>query len=168
MDYTDDIALNTFTAKQVDRMQTVMLNSPRRYHWPSPLLEQVPSTGSNKVSFTNCTAKLFALETATNNSYPRYKKTFFLLINTEDKSAGILTVTFNITGTAVSGDDYQLLTPSTVSFAAGDNTKPINIRIFDNAKVDGDRNNNIELYNNRHRGYGRCRCPIAYHYHWRR
>ncbi len=28
MDYTDDIVLNTFTAKQVDRMQTVMLNSP--------------------------------------------------------------------------------------------------------------------------------------------
>jgi hypothetical protein len=138
MDYTDDIALNTFTANQVDRMQTVMLNSPRRVLLATSPVGAVSATGSNEVSFTNCTGKLFVSENANNNSYPRYKD-LFLTLNTEDKASGSATVTFNITGTAVSGDDYQLLTPSTVSFATADNTKPINIRVFDNAKVDGDR-----------------------------
>jgi hypothetical protein len=138
MDYTDDIALNTFTVNQVDRMQTVMLNSPRRGTLATSTVGGVAATGSNKISFTNCTGTLFVLETASNNSYPRYKD-LFLTMNTEGQASGSAAVTFNITGTAVSGDDYQVLTPTTVSFAAGDNVKPLNIRIFDNAKVDGDR-----------------------------
>ena len=138
MDYTDDILLNTFTANQVDRMQTVMLNSPRRKSLAISSAGGVTVTGSNKISFTNCTGKLFVLETAANTSYPRYKDVL-LTINTEDKATGNATVSFNIGGTAINGDDYQLLSPTTASFFAGDNVKPFNVRIFDNAKVDGDR-----------------------------
>ncbi|MEP7142167.1 MAG: M43 family zinc metalloprotease [Ferruginibacter sp.] len=137
MDYSDDVVLNTFTANQVDRMQTVMLNSPRRLSLTTSNVGGVILTGSNRISFINCTGILAALETGTNTTYPRTRD-ISLTLNVEDKATGDATVSVTATGTAVSGRDYQLLTP-TVTFAAGDNFKPVNIRIFDNPLVDGDR-----------------------------
>ncbi len=137
MDYTDDIALNTFTANQVDRMQTVMLNSPRRNSLPASGAGLITVVGSNKISFTNCTGKLSVFETGIGASYPRFKDVS-LTLNVEDKATGNATVSVTATGTAITGLQYQLLTPS-VAFVAGDNFKPVTIRIFDNALVDGDR-----------------------------
>ena len=138
MDYTDDIQLNTFTKNQVDRMQTVMANSPRRGSLATSTVGRITVTSSNKISFNNCSGALSIFENGSNNAYPRYKD-LPLTINTEDQATGNATVTLNITGTAVSGKDYQLLTPTTLNYASGDNDKAVNIRIFDNVKVDGDR-----------------------------
>ena len=136
MDYSDDIVLNTFTANQVDRMQTVMLNSPRRVSLATSNVGAVAVTASNKIAFINCTGALMISETGTNTTYPRFKDVS-LTLNVEDKATGAATVSITSSGTAVASQ-YQLLTP-TVTFASGDNFKPVNIRIFDNARVDGDR-----------------------------
>ncbi|MEP7109051.1 MAG: M43 family zinc metalloprotease [Ferruginibacter sp.] len=137
MDYCDDILLNTFTANQVERMQTVMLNSPRRLSLTTSSVGAVTVTGSNRISFINCTGNQTVWEKGINSAYPRYKDVSFTL-NAEDKATGDATVTVSASGSAINGLQYQLLTPTLV-FAAGDNFKPVNIRIFDNARVDGDR-----------------------------
>ncbi len=138
MDYTDDIQLNTFTKNQADRMQTVMINSPRRGSLANSTVGGVAVSGSNQISFNDCSGKITLFETGSNNSYPRYKD-LRLTVVTEDKATGTATVTLAITGTAVSGKDYQLLTPATLNYVSGDNNKAVNIRIFDNVKVEGDR-----------------------------
>ena len=137
MDYTDDIVLNTFTSNQTDRMQTVMLNSPRRVSLATSQAGGVAVTGTNKISFTNCTGALKFSETGTTGTYPRYKDVN-LTLNAEDKATGAATVNINATGTAVNNFHYQLLTP-TVTFAMGDNLKNVKIRIFDNAEIDNNR-----------------------------
>ena len=137
MDYTDDIVLNTFTSNQADRMQTVMLNSPRRVSLPGSLAGAVAVTATNKISFTNCTGVLKISETGITGTYPRYKDVD-LTLNVEDKATGAATVTINATGTAVNNFHYKLLTP-TVTFATGDNFKDVKIRIFDNAEIDGNK-----------------------------
>ena len=137
MDYTDDILLNTFTNDQVNRMQTVMLNSPRRVTLATSSVGGVTVAASNKVSFENCTGVLSVLETGTTGTYPRYKDVN-LTLNVEDKATGPATVTVTTTGTAVNNFHYQLLTP-TLNFAAGDNYKDVKVRVFDNAEVDGNR-----------------------------
>jgi len=140
MDYTDDVDLNTFTANQVDRMQTVMTNSPRRISLATSTAATtgVSASGTNAISFNNCSGNFTVPETGTNTTYPRYKDLYFT-INPDNLATGSATVTLSITGTAVSGTDYQLLTPSTLTFTAGDGSKKVNIRILDNAQVDGDR-----------------------------
>lgn len=137
MDYSDDIVLNTFTAKQVERMQTVMLNSPRRLSLSTSTVGQVNVTASNRISFINCSEALRVSESGVNSNYPRFKD-ISLTLSVEDKATGSATVTVEATGTAIAGTQYTLLTP-TLNFATGDNFKPVNLRIYDNALVDGDR-----------------------------
>ncbi|MEO5892095.1 MAG: M43 family zinc metalloprotease [Ferruginibacter sp.] len=137
MDYSDDIVLNTFTAGQVDRMQTVMLNSPRRLSLSTSNVGGVSISGSNRIAFTNCTGELDVPEKGVFVTYPRFKDVS-LTLNAEDVATDAATVTVSTTGTAVNGVDYQLLTP-TLNFAAGDNFKSVDIRIFDNPRVEADR-----------------------------
>ncbi len=137
MDYTDDILLNTFTNDQTDRMQTVMVNSPRRVSLASSPVGAIVAAASNKIAFANCTGVLNYLETGTTGTYPRYKDVNITL-DVEDKATGPATVTITPTGTAANNFHYQLLTPTLV-FAAGDNYKNVRVRIFDNAEVDGNR-----------------------------
>ncbi len=138
MDYSDDIVLNTFTVNQVDRMQTVMLNSPRRASLATSTAGLGAVTGTNRISFNECSGAISLSEEATTGTYPRYRD-INLYLNVEDKATGAATVTLNTAGTAVSATHYQLLTPSVLTFAAGDNFKPVTIRILDNATVDGDK-----------------------------
>lgn len=134
MDYSDDIILNTFTANQVDRMQTVMLNSPRRGTLATSNVGQVIVTASNKIAFINCDPVLNLSEKGITGTYPRYKDVN-LTLNVEDKATGAATVNIVATGTAVNNTHYQLLTPS-LSFVAGDNYKNVKVRILDNAQVE--------------------------------
>ncbi len=141
MDYTDDELLNTFTSDQVNRMQTVLLFSPRRVNLPNSDVGFVNVTGSNKISFAGCTGEIITSETGTNGTYPRYKD-ISLTLNSEYAASGAAAVTINVSGNAVNNTQYQLLTP-TVTFAKGDAFKPVVIRLIDNAAVDGDRTLNV-------------------------
>ena len=137
MDYTDDIVLNTFTSNQVDRMQTVMVYSPRRLSLASSPAGSVVVTATNQLSFINCTGLLRVPETGVNTTYPRYRDVD-LTLNVEDMASGPAIVTVTTSGTAINNLHYQLMTP-TLTFAAGDNFKDVKIRVFDNAEIDGDK-----------------------------
>lgn len=137
MDYSDDEVLNTFTADQVDRMQTVMLFSPRRVNLPVSDVGFIAVTGSNKISFAGCNGEIITTETGTTGTYPRYKD-ISLTLNSEYQASGAATVTIKASGTAIVNAQYQVLTP-TLTFAKGDAYKPVIIRLYDNAAVDGDR-----------------------------
>lgn len=137
MDYSDDIVLNTFTNNQAARMQTVMVNSPRRVSLAASTVGGVAVTASNKINFEDCSGTMNISETGTTGTGTRYKD-LNLTLDVEDKATGTATVTIAATGSAINNFHYQLITPS-LSFVAGDNYKSIKVRIFDNAEVDGNR-----------------------------
>ncbi len=137
MDYCDDIILNTFTADQVDRMQTVLLNSPRRNTLATSNVGFTAPVGSNKIALAICSGILEVSETGNTGSTNRYKD-IPLTLNVENVATGNATVNFNVSGSAVNNIDYQLSATS-VSFSAGDAAKTIILRVLDNAKTDGDR-----------------------------
>lgn len=137
MDYTDDVILNTFTANQVTRMQTVLTNSPRRNTLATSTVGLVPVSATNRIAFYDCTGAITVSEIGLLGTTPRYRDYSFTL-NVEDKATGNATVTIATGGTAVNGFNYQVLTP-TLNFVAGDNFKPVNLRVFDNALVEGAR-----------------------------
>jgi zinc-dependent metalloproteinase lipoprotein len=141
MDYTDDAVLNTFTADQKTRMQTVLANSPFRTTLATSTVGLVPALAGNHIAFAICSGATTISETGTTGIYPRYKDVS-LILNVENKATGAATVTINPTGTAINSFHYQLLTPSVV-FANGDDSKVITVRIFDNAQVDGSRTLNL-------------------------
>lgn len=141
MDYSDDQVLNTFTANQVDRIQTVMLNSPRRLSLvTSPVAKVLPS--DNSVSFDNCMGVMSVFEKGTTGTTSRYTDVK-IPISVAIEATGAATLAFTtapITGVtpAVAGIDYQILNPS-ITLASGDNGSVLNVRILDNARVDGQR-----------------------------
>ncbi|RYZ30778.1 MAG: T9SS type A sorting domain-containing protein, partial [Chitinophagaceae bacterium] len=137
MDYTDDIILNTFTAGQVARMQTVLANSPRRSTLAISNVGLVPVTGTNRMSFYDCSGSMTVSETGSAGTSPRYKD-YSLTLNVEDKATANATVTINSGGTAVNGFNYQVMTP-TLSFDTGDAYKNIVVRVYDNALVEGNK-----------------------------
>jgi zinc-dependent metalloproteinase lipoprotein len=138
MDYSDDQVSNTFTADQVARMQTVMLNSPRRGTLATSNVGFVPVTASNKIAFNICSGAISVSETGITGSTQRYRD-INLMLNVEGQATGAATVTLNLGGTAVNNVDYQVVTPSPVAFTTGDAYKPVTVRVIDNAAIDGDR-----------------------------
>ena len=144
MDYTDDQLLNTFTLNQTDRIQTVMLNSPRRVSLATSTVGKVLPT-SNTIAFDNCVGILSVSEKGTTGTTNRYTD-INIPLSVEGAASANATLTFNvsaITGTgaptlAVAGVDYQILS-STLDFVSTDATKNYVLRILDNAKIDGRR-----------------------------
>jgi zinc-dependent metalloproteinase lipoprotein len=144
MDYTDDQLLNTFTLNQTDRIQTVMLNSPRRVSLATSTVGKTLPT-SNIVGFDNCVGIFSVSEKGTTGTTNRYTD-INIPISVEGAATGNATLTFSvsaITGTgaptlAVAGVDYQILN-STLDFVSTDATKNYVLRILDNAKIDGQR-----------------------------
>ena len=130
MDYADDKILSTFTAGQVARMQTVMVNSPRRKELAlsNVGLVDVPS---NITSFTSCNTSVEVYETATSIGFPGYRD-IPVVLNVQDAATGVATISVTASGTAIQGSDYHLLTP-TLNFVSGDRNKIITIRVVDDA-----------------------------------
>jgi zinc-dependent metalloproteinase lipoprotein len=139
MDYTDDEQLNTFTNGQVARMQTVMLNSPRRASLAtSNVLKECIS--SNTISFYPCNGAVVK-ETANAGSCPRYR-ILPVLLNIEDRSNAAATVNITATGTATNGVDYIIDNP-VINFAAGEGNKYVNLRIIDDGVPEGNETVNL-------------------------
>lgn len=143
MDYSDDQVMTTFTMGQVDRMQTVMANSPRRVSLATSNVPKIfPTTASNAIAFTNCTGVFVVREegnTGTTNRYRDYSIPLAIMAGaTGNATVTITTAAAGTTPLAVSGVDYQILTP-TVNIAAGEYAENVTIRVLDNAKIDGVR-----------------------------
>lgn len=138
MDYSDDVVLNTFTENQKDRVEVVMLNSPRRKELLTSTVPTVPVTG-NRIKFNSCVASpsVSVTETPTVTTYPRYKEVSLPII-VEEGATGTATVNVSAGGTAVNNYHYQIMTPA-LNFVAGEASKSITVRIFDNAQTESDR-----------------------------
>lgn len=134
MDYVDDDVMNTFTQNQTDRIQTVMANSTYRNTLSGSPAGGVLPAASNKLYFTNCGKAVSFSELANAGTYPKYRD-IPVRIEVENQATGNATVNLAVTGTNLTG--YQL--PASVNFVAGETHKNINLRVFDNAEVDGNR-----------------------------
>jgi zinc-dependent metalloproteinase lipoprotein len=148
MDYCDDQVLNTFTLNQVDRMQVVMIKSPRRKELAISTVGKVLPTNVQEASFANCTGVMTVSEKGTTGTTNRYTDVK-IPISINGAATDVATLTFGITtvssaALAVDGVDYQILTP-TINYVAGEGDKNLIIRVFDNAKIDGHRGIGISL-----------------------
>ncbi|MFT3979563.1 MAG: zinc-dependent metalloprotease [Ferruginibacter sp.] len=138
MDYCYDIVSNTFTINQADRMEAVMANSPRRVNLATSTVGLVAVTASNQLAFADCDGALQVSEASGMTACPRYRDVR-LYLNVEDKATAAATVNLTLGGTAVLNKDYQLLTPTALSFATGDNYKAITVRIIDDGVATGNK-----------------------------
>ena len=137
MDYTDDDVMNTFTASQTERIQTVMLNSLRRKTLATSNVPTALPAGSNKLSFAICSGIMETTETANAGTNQRYKD-IGITINVEKVATANATVTVQTAGTAIRGIDYDLI-DDTMNFVANDGAKAFTLRVYDNNAIDGDR-----------------------------
>lgn len=137
MDYSDDNILNTFTLNQAERMQVVMLNSPRRKALATSAAGCGTLPSLNNIAFVNCEGTLSVSEKSTDlSSCPNYTDVK-LFLNIESAASASATLTISTSGTATNGVDYQIMNP-TISISAGDNYKEITVRIFDDAVMEPD------------------------------
>lgn len=95
--------------------------------WATWWAEVVPDA-NNRLAWA-ATATQTVSETGTQGSCPRYKDVS-LTLSTQCAATGSATVTINLSGTATTNADYQLLTPSVV-FANGETSKTVTVRVFD-------------------------------------
>jgi hypothetical protein len=134
MDYTNDVILNTFTADQKARMQTVLANSPRRNTLAASNAGTVFPVISNRVAFGICSG-ISVAESGISGTTQRYRDIKFNLF-AEDKATGNATVNIQVSGNGINGFDYEVLTP-TLNFVEGDPFKTITLRILDDAQPEG-------------------------------
>ncbi|CAM4358123.1 T9SS type A sorting domain-containing protein [Flavobacterium terrigena] len=125
MDYTPDACMDTFTAGQKARMQTIMGAAPRRSTLNASLGGTAPALSGIyfKPSLTNC-----GITEGTNCSYTDYN---FNVGTTKAPTASTI-VTFNVNGasTATNLKDFQIMTP-TVTFPTGSTADQIlTVRVF--------------------------------------
>lgn len=131
MDYTDDACVNTFTADQKARMQTVMLNSPRRMELPAA--GSCTGAPANSIRFNYVCSNI---NEAGTGSCPRYRDISVNVV-VFSSASGNATVTFNRSGTATDNKDYTVI-PSSLSFVNGDNLpKTVTIRVWDDVESEG-------------------------------
>jgi len=137
MDYSDDVAMNTFTADQKARIQAIMGVSPRR-------VELVTSTAANSaapvVFFDGCSTAY----NITEGSGCGFQD-ITIQIGKSKASTGVETVTVNKSGTATDNIDYTIQTPS-LNFAAGSTVKQdFTIRIFEDDFVEANETIVLDL-----------------------
>ena len=131
MDYTPDACMDTFTAGQKARIQTIMAGAARRSTLNASQGGTAPALSGVyfKPSTTNC-----SITEATNCSFTDYN--FPIGITKAPTASTVLTFTVNAASTASNNTDFQIITPS-VTFAPGDATdKTLTVRIFNDGFVE--------------------------------
>lgn len=129
MDYTNDACMDTFTADQKARMQTVMSVGTRR----SSL--NTSTTGTPAAPYVLFDYNTDYVVENTNCNYTDISVTLSII---KAPSANT-TATLNITGgTATNNVDYQILTPSVVFNSGVKSYKKMTIRVFHDGLVEGD------------------------------
>lgn len=132
MDYSDDGCMNTFTLNQTDRIQAVMLASPRRPKNPSATICTPPV--ANAFSFTAGSATV--AETGAITTCPRFKD-YVISFKPSIAASGNATVNFAFSGTATQNNDYSVIGSTSVSYVNGEGTtKSFTIRVNDDAAVE--------------------------------
>lgn len=148
MDYTNDACMDTFTANQKTRMQTVMANSPRRNTLNASNGATAPSAG---IYFNQGAGKCEVVE-ATNCSFTDVN--YNLSIIKAPTANAVITFAVAGTSTATNNVDFQIMTP-TVTFTTGSTTnKVLTIRYFNDGVVEPTETVNITMTVNANGGDG--------------
>jgi len=124
MDYTNDACMDTFTADQKARMQTIMAGAARRNSLNASNAAVAPSAGI----YFNKGVNYCSVTEGTNCSYTDVNYSISII---KAPTANAV-VTFNVNGasTATNGADFQILTP-TVTFNSGSTaSQTLTIRYF--------------------------------------
>ena len=130
MDYSNDACLNTFTANQALRCQTVMDNSPRRTSLA--LSKACITRAANSIAFSSSAAAtpLSVLETGLPGACPN-TKTYTVNLYVSALATGNATVTFTSSGTASLNNDFTI-SPASVTYSNNDaSVKTITITVTD-------------------------------------
>ena len=134
MDYTNDACMDTFTADQKTRMQTVMVNSPRRNTLNASNGSVAPSAG---IYFANQVNKCSVTE-GTNCSFTEVA--YRVNIIKAPTQNAVVTFTVDAGTTATNNVDFQILTP-TVTFPAGSTaSQDLVIRYFNDGIQEASEN----------------------------
>jgi len=137
MDYTDDIAMNTFTTDQKVRMQTVLSMSPRRNTLGA---STVDNPVGPVVYFDKCIQSI----NVTEGSACSYQDVS-IAVGKSKTSSGSETVTVSRSGTATDNVDYIIQTPS-LTFAASSTAKQnMVVRVFNDGFVEADETIILDL-----------------------
>ena len=148
MDYTNDACMDTFTPNQKTRMQTVMVNSPRRNTLNASNGATAPSAG---IYFNQGAGKCEVVET-TSCSYTDVN--YNLSIIKAPTANAVVTFAVGGTSTATNNVDFQILTP-TVTFNAGSTTNQVlTIRYFNDGIVEPTETVDITMSVNANGGDG--------------
>lgn len=131
MDYSNDACLNTFTANQALRSQTVMDNSPRRLELISSRACQVRA--GNAISFG---AKVLNVsEKGLAGACPNVR-TYTISLYVPVQATGAATVNFTHSGTATVNKDFTI-SPASVAYTANDaSVKTITLTVIDDEQVE--------------------------------
>ncbi|QRM88964.1 T9SS type A sorting domain-containing protein [Lacinutrix sp. WUR7] len=129
MDYSYDTCMDTFTQDQMDRIQTVMTNSPRRME----LNSSTACSTSPTIYFESSPSG--DLDEGSDCDYIDYTISFALT----DGGSANSTVSLIASGTATENEDFELLNNS-VTFASGATTasNSITLRIHQDSFVETD------------------------------
>lgn len=134
MDYSDDIAMDTFTQEQADRMMAVLLNSPRR---DDLLQSTVCSPLQPVVQFKplDCTNRIaYSVNEGTDCGYTEF--TIPLSIETGASADAVVTFAIDASSTATISD-VEFVTP-TVTFPSGSTTdQDLVIRVLNDGVQEG-------------------------------
>lgn len=135
MDYTDDACVNTFTANQALRCQTVMDNSPRRMSLMASKACQ-PRAG-NAIGFSSvATSRPYVISETGNPGACPNTKTYFFNLYINDKATGNATINFSAAGTATAITDFSI-SPASVTYTNNDaSVKTLSVTIADDQAVE--------------------------------
>lgn len=149
MDYTNDACMDTFTADQKARMQTIMAGAARRSTLNASNGATAPSAG---IYFNKGGNNCLTVVEGTNCSYTDVN---YALSVIKAPTANAV-VTFNVNGasTATNNLDFQIMTP-TVTFATGSTaSQNLTIRYFNDGMSEASENVVIGMTVNANGGDG--------------
>ncbi len=132
MDYSNDACLNTFTANQATRCQTVMDNTPRRIGLISS--KACAARPGNSIGFS--TAVPYAVSEAGPTGACPNSRSYSFNVYVSTQASAAATVNFTLGGTATLNKDYTI-SPASVSYTTNDNAvKTVTITVIDDQAVE--------------------------------
>lgn len=139
MDYTNDACMDTFTANQKTRMQTIMAGAARRSTLNASNGATAPSAGI----YFNKGVNFCSVTEGTNCSYTDVN--YSVSIIKAPTANAVVTFSVNAASTATNNADFQIMTP-TVTFNSGVTTsQTLTIRYFNDGIAESSENVEINM-----------------------
>lgn len=136
MDYGELSCANTFTPNQATRMEAVVMSGGNREELNSSAGCSSPTVSNTQVAFSTNQLSVSEAAANTDDGCQSYS-TVRLKVKISKLPTSNVTLDFSTSGTATSGRDYDLVTSSVTFNTTGALHKHFEIRIYDDALVEG-------------------------------